>query len=731
MAEFANISDEVFRVLNSFNYTLLLYDDEDMQVTEPGDARRMFDRDHNIMVSIIDDDDDSRIVLHLGNHTHAAQVMGLIQALRTAATKYNVTFRVQNYNKDIDPKQFTHLASISEAKDRVRMDVLEGMYGTSRSSYLRLENARMIVRHKTRIDDSKAGARSRCIETILVENSAGERHRFPTTNLAAGRAMTQHVNQGGNFADPIGQQITSMALEYANLSSATKQIGSLPLSEAITAVREACRSKMHKLRKTFECLYRPSTYAMEVADLTTCANLLTESDAKIDEARLAELRQLLTDVDDEVVECAARAMDEVKEALIIEDDGSVAVIDDRRVDRAAWEDLDRGKLRMRSRPVFDRHPFKSAISELVYRLGQIAPNVEDHSMANLLSYVADRLPEASDKKDLAMIGLKALKAARRQAIEPELTESATIADDTVNPLGDYHVAANVWRDLQNQRIELTGTPMFDTHGFTSPVAELVYRLGQIVPKVKDDGLANLLAYVADELPLNRNKKYAAIGMAALKAARSASQTPHKLASKNKVVKEFEHWIAGFSIDRLLEYEDPSDPMNPYSHLHQHYDNALARAIADFDPKYFLADDDSGGELIADRDTANPDENTLDKQEVVACLTYYLRREVERDSGIAVQDDRAVHNMAKQVYDSVVSALHDRGFVVQDNVTEDLTREDVLLPPRNQGDGLAREVSKPSVTDPDRKDRMQKPDSVYVSRLKTLAGMNAGANSPGY
>jgi hypothetical protein len=262
---------------------------------------------------------------------------------------------------------------------------------------------------------------------------------------------------------------------------------------------------MRKLRKNFESLYRPSSYAIEAADLTTQANLLIESDVKIDETRLAELRQLLTDVDDEVVECAARAMDEVKETAVVEDDGSVAVIDDRRVDRAAWEDLDRGKLRMRTRPVFDQHSFRSAISELVYRLGQIVPNVEDHSMANLLSYVADRLPEAPNKKDLAMIGLKALKAARRQAIQPGLRESATVTD-TVNPIGDYHVAANVWDDLQNQRIALTGKPMFDTHRFTSPVAELVYRLGQIVPKVQDDGLANLLAYVADELPLHPDKR---------------------------------------------------------------------------------------------------------------------------------------------------------------------------------------------------------------------------------
>lgn len=738
MADFAKIAKEVFEVLNSFNYSVLLYDDQGMEVTEPSEARAMFDRKHNMMLFIIDEDDDSQVVLHLGNHTHAAQVMGLIQTLRTETTKYNVTFRVQEYNKDIEPKAFGQLASISEMRNRVNMEVLEGMYGTSLSSYLRLEHAKMIVRHKTRIDDSKAGARSRCIETILIENSAGERFKFPTNNLAAARAMTQHVNQGGGFGDPVGQQIGQMALEYANLVTANKHMSGMPLSEAVTAVREACQCKMGKMRKTFEQLYRPSTYAVEAADLAARANLLTEADTQIDEAQLTELRQLLRDCDDEVVECAARAVKE-NDTVLDEDAGSVAVLDDRRVSRSAWDDLDRGKLRMRSRPVFDKHHFRSAVSELIYRLGQIVPHVEDDSMANLLGYVADRLPEASNKSQLAMIGLKALKAARKVAVEPEVSE-APIADvgPTISPVGGYKVSATVWQDLKNRKIQLTGKPTFDKHPFTNPVGELIYRLGQIVPKVRDDGLANLLAFVADQLSEDKNKKpYVAIGMAALKAARQAEQSEgdeeHKLADKNDVIREFEAWVGRFATERVLvEYDDLSSPMHPYNPIHQNYDEAIDQAIADFDPEYFLADEDYGGaDLIDNRDASNPHDNKLSKGDVIKALTGYLRHEVESSSGVVLDDDKAVHDMAMQVYDSVVTALQDRHFIVKDEVSEALTREDVLLPPKNQGDSLSREVSKTSVEDPDDQDRVEKPNAPYIQRLKTLAGLNGGVNSPGY
>ena len=776
MADFAIIANEVFKVLQSYDYTVMLYNDEGMRVAEPDDARRMFDRQHNIMVSLTDEDDDSQVLLQIGKHTHAADVMGLIQALRATSTKYNMTFRVRNFNKDIDPKQFSQLASISEAHKDTNMEVLEGMYGTSRSSYLRLENARMIVRHKARIDDSKMGARSRMVETILIENGMGERFRFPTANLAAGRAMTQHVNQGGTFADPVGQQITSMAETYGHLAEAVRSVkrlkeasipnmptpsggsagsnpaSSTPPSSTISdsemlpesRVQEACKCKMDKLRKTFENLYRPSSYASEAADLTARANLLTESDVKIDEARLAELRQLLSDDDlnEKVYECTAKAMDEIKEATVITEGETVSVFD-YRVDKGAWEEFRRGKLRLKERPIFDKHPFTSAIAELIYRLGQIVPVVADDSMANLLSYVADELPESGNKRQLALIGLQALKSARKQAVQPEVQEAPAATGNSVGVLG-HQVNAGVWNELKHGKLSLSGAPMFDKHPFRSAVAELIYRLGQIVPKVKDDSLANLLAFVADRLPdvesQEERKKYAQIGMLALKAAR---QTPdeHALADKNDVIQEMYRWFAQFTTDKaLVEGIDPMNPMNPYSSVNDSgYDDALDGAIENFDPWAFLENEYAGGELIHNLDPKNPNENVVDKGELMQCLMDYLRDETETLSGFYIDDEKAIENLAHLVYDKTVEALQERGFIVKDggdltegplDEAEELTREDILLPPKNMGDDLSGEVSKATVHDPDT-DQERNPDSNYVARLKTLAGMNTGQNTTGY
>jgi hypothetical protein len=307
VADFNAVAKEVFQVLRSFDYTVQLYDENGMQVTEPEKTRRFMCHPKNLMVSLLDDDDNSRITLSIGKSTHINDVMGLNQKLRILATKYNMVFRTQQYGKMIDPKQFAELASLTEREDS-QMQVCEGMYGTSRSSYLRLENARMIVRHKSRIDDSQIGARGRCVESIFVENAAGERGLMPTTNLGAARAMMQHINQGGGFADALAEHIKEMALTYGHLATGAQSA----LSEAVS-LREACRAKMGKLRKTFERLSRPASYGEEAAELETQRNLLTETNEPIAEARIAEVRQLLQgEHDQKVYECCCKALDEMQ-----------------------------------------------------------------------------------------------------------------------------------------------------------------------------------------------------------------------------------------------------------------------------------------------------------------------------------------------------------------------------------------------------------------------------------
>ena len=106
MINFAASSNEVFQILQSFDYTVMLYGEDGNRVEEPTEARRMFARPENLMVSMVDDGDNSCVRLYIGSNTKIPAILGLISSLRTAASKYSLLFNVQQYGRQIKPKDF-------------------------------------------------------------------------------------------------------------------------------------------------------------------------------------------------------------------------------------------------------------------------------------------------------------------------------------------------------------------------------------------------------------------------------------------------------------------------------------------------------------------------------------------------------------------------------------------------------------------------------------------------
>lgn len=116
MANFVAPATEIFQILQSYDYTVMLYGEDGNRVEDEGEARRMFARPENIMVSLIDDGDDSCIHLYIGNKTKIANILGLMDTLRTSASKYNLLFKVSQYGKQITPKDFAGKVSVGESR---------------------------------------------------------------------------------------------------------------------------------------------------------------------------------------------------------------------------------------------------------------------------------------------------------------------------------------------------------------------------------------------------------------------------------------------------------------------------------------------------------------------------------------------------------------------------------------------------------------------------------------
>jgi len=349
MIDFSDFCTEIFQILRAYGRDLVLYDEQGNRVYEPADARRFYMLGENILLSIHEDGDNSSLKLYLSNSVNLDQANGFIEMLRNIAIKSNLLFHVKKFDKEIKPQDFATRASVNE-QENVNMNLMEGLYGTSKSSYLKLESARMIVRHSAKVNENMIGSRGRNIQAIFVENALGERFLFPVNMLSGGRAMTQHVNQGGTFADEVGQQIIRMAQDFRNLARVQQhgKTDAIAQPETFASVQESILEGMKSIKRSFGRVYEAKSYGRETGRLTEAAALMEDSEnlqeavaawtgilgegieqeAVLSLARLVKLPEAQETLDEEIIdEASAEEFTEVAEDEVTDDEGVGSQID--------------------------------------------------------------------------------------------------------------------------------------------------------------------------------------------------------------------------------------------------------------------------------------------------------------------------------------------------------------------------------------------------------------------
>jgi hypothetical protein len=73
-----------------------------------------------------------------------------------------------------------------------------------------------MIKHKRNLGEDEA--RFRYVESLFIETVEGERYKLPFKNLTAGKAMLEHVRNGGRPYDTRGQHIAEMVNELTVLS---------------------------------------------------------------------------------------------------------------------------------------------------------------------------------------------------------------------------------------------------------------------------------------------------------------------------------------------------------------------------------------------------------------------------------------------------------------------------------------------------------------------------------
>jgi hypothetical protein len=237
------------------------YFDEQGQPAEAGDAKTMkFDyiagtgKNYGTAVIVVADDE---LNLFYGDNLGRGmdpedkdEWFSFLEELSNKAASHSATWSPRDIN------QLKHtLAGIAAIKE----GLFEGYYGNRRVSYMGEQTqARLVINHNRVLGEEDK--RYRYVESLFIETADQERFRLPFKSLAAGRAMLEHVRQGGRPYDIRGNHITEVVSEMAVLSRFNRAQHRRVFEGVTQELVESAKQYYQNLQETMKQLGSPRGY---------------------------------------------------------------------------------------------------------------------------------------------------------------------------------------------------------------------------------------------------------------------------------------------------------------------------------------------------------------------------------------------------------------------------------------------------------------------------------------
>jgi len=249
------IGDKVYGILAAAGYGIQMRDDKGQATMDPHKAIRFLatvkSQDpkldtYNVLIGLHDEDAYSHLDFRtpktvsdadfdtITNLKNSIQKnLGDIEGLKINWTPFGSSITLKD-----DP-----VKKISESKD------ISKVYGTMKSSYQKVGESKLIIRHSDPIDESKQGSRWRKIRAVFIETKEGERFKYQHPHVSGARALARHISEGGNTHDFIGQGIANMSDDYMNLKRANMLLRHAGKHDDSVHVRNAMKDINHNLRR--------------------------------------------------------------------------------------------------------------------------------------------------------------------------------------------------------------------------------------------------------------------------------------------------------------------------------------------------------------------------------------------------------------------------------------------------------------------------------------------------
>jgi hypothetical protein len=125
-------------------------------------------------------------------------------------------FAVKNF-MDFSTTSLNRLRYSMQGQAAIKEGLFESWAGRRDMSWNAGANeSRLLIKHNRNLGEGEA--RFRYVDSLFIETAEGERFKLPFKNLTAGKAMLEHVRNGGLPYDPRGQHIVEMVNELVVLS---------------------------------------------------------------------------------------------------------------------------------------------------------------------------------------------------------------------------------------------------------------------------------------------------------------------------------------------------------------------------------------------------------------------------------------------------------------------------------------------------------------------------------
>ena len=175
-----------------------MFKDDGASTISPVEANWYYIKPINAMIQIPNEDDRNEIFFWKSIDLTGDDVIELLARIKGICNNFGYGFTISDFGGSNLPKQFSHLAV------RMTQDVKEGYEGSAFKSYYMYENAKMVITHSSKVDETKRGARTRKVKSIFVECN-NERRVFPVGSLSSAKAMVHHLGRGGAWDDNVGK----------------------------------------------------------------------------------------------------------------------------------------------------------------------------------------------------------------------------------------------------------------------------------------------------------------------------------------------------------------------------------------------------------------------------------------------------------------------------------------------------------------------------------------------